>query len=110
MRIYFPPESFERLPPGESTGGERLRVVPRASIDVGKFFDPDEFPDLLRRTTKDIAVIGTYTRNQTSVFVNLTADAVSGSQKLRDVARHQVISLARVDVQFFESDYQPKES
>lgn len=60
MHIYFPPSSFKRLPSDESMGGERLKVVPQSSVDVSKFFGSAESSDLLRHSSKDIAVIGTF--------------------------------------------------
>lgn len=86
-----------------------MKVVPRSSIDVGKFFESEEFPDLLRRTSKDIAVIGTSSFVDYSHRIGREAHhgPVSGDQTLRDKVRTQVLSLKRIDIRYSESEYQP---
>lgn len=49
---------MDRLPHEERTGGDRVKILPRTSIDVAKYFDYEERPDLLRSSPNDIAVVG----------------------------------------------------
>lgn len=87
-------------------------MVPRSSIDVGKFFNSEDFPDLLLRTAKDTAVIGAYlllSHFYIDPVARLTGGPVSGDRTLRDNVRAQVVSLGRIDVRFSESEYQPAE-
>lgn len=49
---------MEQLPDNERMGGERVQILPRKSIDVAKYFDSEERPELLRPSLNDVAVVG----------------------------------------------------
>lgn len=58
VHVYFPRQTYDEMPPEDKSGKGRVKVHPRDTIDVPRFFEADEHAELWKGPSRRIAIAG----------------------------------------------------